>query len=303
MRGLGERLGGLVAERFREEGVDLRLGVGVESFEGEGRVEGVRLANGQTLPCDVVLVGIGVRPSTGWLADSGLDVSNGVLCDRERRDRRRPRAGSRSRARRSSRESGSRSAPRRRRLAGGGTPDRRRDRATSRRRPEARSPRCPRAPFAARVRGTARHPRCRRRGPTGARASRSRGTPMRARARRSAPAILGVRIHPTIHRELHDPRPGPPTPARSGSQRAQTHQRRAARTNKSRALNRPRTQYSAKGTTTVSSDGRREREPTVNPRAPGGVRLYVPHERAGHLATRSPVWTTAPPAGAHRSAR
>ncbi len=81
IRGLGEALGRHVADRFRAEGVDLRLGAGVEGFDGEGRVEAVRLTDGKRLPADVVVVGIGVRPATDWLAGSGLDVRDGVACD------------------------------------------------------------------------------------------------------------------------------------------------------------------------------------------------------------------------------
>ena len=81
VRGLGETLGRYVADRVRAEGVELHLGVGVEGFEGQGRVSGVRLGNGKTLPCEVVVVGIGVRPATDWLEGSGLDLSDGVACD------------------------------------------------------------------------------------------------------------------------------------------------------------------------------------------------------------------------------
>jgi NADPH-dependent 2,4-dienoyl-CoA reductase/sulfur reductase-like enzyme len=41
----------------------------------------VELAGGEVLPADVVVVGIGVVPSTDWLAGSGLMVDNGVVCD------------------------------------------------------------------------------------------------------------------------------------------------------------------------------------------------------------------------------
>jgi len=41
----------------------------------------VDLAGGEALPADVVVVGIGVVPTTGWLADSGLTLENGVVCD------------------------------------------------------------------------------------------------------------------------------------------------------------------------------------------------------------------------------
>jgi NADPH-dependent 2,4-dienoyl-CoA reductase/sulfur reductase-like enzyme len=41
----------------------------------------VELEGGETFPADVVVVGIGVIPATDWLADSGLTVDNGVVCD------------------------------------------------------------------------------------------------------------------------------------------------------------------------------------------------------------------------------
>jgi NADPH-dependent 2,4-dienoyl-CoA reductase/sulfur reductase-like enzyme len=44
-------------------------------------VTAVQLADGTRLEADVVLVGIGVVPACGWLSGSGLDISNGVLCD------------------------------------------------------------------------------------------------------------------------------------------------------------------------------------------------------------------------------
>lgn len=82
---LGRVLGGAVAETVaavhRDEGVDLRLGVGVEAIEGGDRVERVRLADGTTIECDVVVVGIGVTPNTGWLEASGLPLADGVLAD------------------------------------------------------------------------------------------------------------------------------------------------------------------------------------------------------------------------------
>jgi 3-phenylpropionate/trans-cinnamate dioxygenase ferredoxin reductase subunit len=80
-RGLGAVLGVWVGEVHRGQGVDLRCGVGVDGFEGEGRVRAVRLADGTVVEADAVLVGIGVMPACDWLAGSGLDVENGVLCD------------------------------------------------------------------------------------------------------------------------------------------------------------------------------------------------------------------------------
>ncbi|MET7682476.1 FAD-dependent oxidoreductase [Streptomyces sp. NPDC005423] len=71
-----------LAELHLERGVRLRLGNGVAGFTGEhGRVTGVRLTGGETLPADVVVVAIGAVPATEWLADSGLALDNGVVCD------------------------------------------------------------------------------------------------------------------------------------------------------------------------------------------------------------------------------
>lgn len=80
-RALGPAMGGIMAELHRANGVDLRLGVGVVRIEGHDHVEQVRLTDGSLLDADLVVVGIGVAPNTGWLEDSGLTIDNGVLCD------------------------------------------------------------------------------------------------------------------------------------------------------------------------------------------------------------------------------
>jgi NADPH-dependent 2,4-dienoyl-CoA reductase/sulfur reductase-like enzyme len=81
VRGLGPALGGVLAGLHRDHGVDLRLGVGVAGFEGTQRVERVRLEDGSSVEADVVVVGVGVVPATDWLAESGLTIDNGVVCD------------------------------------------------------------------------------------------------------------------------------------------------------------------------------------------------------------------------------
>lgn len=81
VRVLGEEIGAAVADVHRAEGVDVRLGVGVDAIEGNDRVESVLLSDGTRLDADVVVVGIGVVPNTGWLDDSGLAVDDGVVAD------------------------------------------------------------------------------------------------------------------------------------------------------------------------------------------------------------------------------
>jgi 3-phenylpropionate/trans-cinnamate dioxygenase ferredoxin reductase subunit len=80
-RVLNPRIGAVCAAAHRDEGVDVRLGVGVEAIEGSDRVERIRLSDGAVVPADLVVVGIGAVPETGWLASSGLALDDGVLCD------------------------------------------------------------------------------------------------------------------------------------------------------------------------------------------------------------------------------
>lgn len=78
---LGEQVGALVARLHRNEGVDVRTGVGVAEARGGDRVETVVLTDGDEVPADLVVVGIGSRPATEWLSGSGIAVDNGVVCD------------------------------------------------------------------------------------------------------------------------------------------------------------------------------------------------------------------------------
>ena len=82
VRGLGVAMGAAVAGVHGRNGVDLRCGVHIVGIEGtDGRVTGVRLADGSVVGSDVVVVGIGVAPNTGWLEGSGLQLRDGVVCD------------------------------------------------------------------------------------------------------------------------------------------------------------------------------------------------------------------------------
>ncbi|GAA1094322.1 MULTISPECIES: NAD(P)/FAD-dependent oxidoreductase [Tsukamurella] len=66
----------------REEGVDIRVGVGVAGLEGDdGRVTGVRLSDGELVRAELVIVGVGVVPNVELAAAAGLPVDNGVVID------------------------------------------------------------------------------------------------------------------------------------------------------------------------------------------------------------------------------
>jgi len=80
-RGLGRRFAEPAAALHRNNGVTLTLSTGVEAIVGTDRVEAVRLTDSTEIAADVVLVGIGAVPVTGWLESSGLDLDDGVVCD------------------------------------------------------------------------------------------------------------------------------------------------------------------------------------------------------------------------------
>ncbi|MPY96388.1 MAG: FAD-dependent oxidoreductase, partial [Actinophytocola sp.] len=78
---VGTELAPAIAALHTRNGTDLRCGVTVTGIDGEDRVRAVRLGDGSTLPADVVIVGVGAAPATGWLDGSGLKLDNGVVCD------------------------------------------------------------------------------------------------------------------------------------------------------------------------------------------------------------------------------
>lgn len=77
----GEPLSRFFEAEHRAQGVDVRLGVTVDHLEGNGRVTGVRLADGELLPADLVVVGIGIEPAVEPLLAAGAAGGNGVLVD------------------------------------------------------------------------------------------------------------------------------------------------------------------------------------------------------------------------------
>lgn len=84
-RSVGPEAGEVCAELHRANGADLRCGTGVRRVVVEaGRATGVELDDGTVVPADLVVAGIGVEPSTGWLRSSGVRLherDGGLLCD------------------------------------------------------------------------------------------------------------------------------------------------------------------------------------------------------------------------------
>ncbi|AKH69360.1 Pyridine nucleotide-disulfide oxidoreductase/Reductase C-terminal [Spongiibacter sp. IMCC21906] len=69
----------------REEGVDLRTEVGIEAITGDNKVRGVKLADGNSIDCDLVVIGVGVIPETELAEKAGLKIDNGIVVDEHAR--------------------------------------------------------------------------------------------------------------------------------------------------------------------------------------------------------------------------
>jgi len=78
----GEPLSRFYEAEHRAYGVDVRLGAKVECIEEQGgRATGVRLADGEILPAEMVIVGIGIIPAIEPLRAAGAEGGNGVSVD------------------------------------------------------------------------------------------------------------------------------------------------------------------------------------------------------------------------------
>jgi 3-phenylpropionate/trans-cinnamate dioxygenase ferredoxin reductase subunit len=79
---LGSRMSSVFSGLHRDNGVDLRCGVGISELTGtSGHVTGVRLSDGTLVEADLVLVGVGISPETGLAETAGLEVGNGITVD------------------------------------------------------------------------------------------------------------------------------------------------------------------------------------------------------------------------------
>ena len=73
---LDEYTAGVYEERFRENGVDIRLGVSAKKVEMDenNNPTGVLLSNGEVIPCDLIIVATGVRANIKFLEGSGIET-------------------------------------------------------------------------------------------------------------------------------------------------------------------------------------------------------------------------------------
>ena len=77
-RVLGAELAAAIKRFHEKAGIRFIIGQGVTGYTGDYQVTGVVLSNGTMLPAQIVVEAIGSVPNTEWLADAGLDITDGV---------------------------------------------------------------------------------------------------------------------------------------------------------------------------------------------------------------------------------
>jgi 3-phenylpropionate/trans-cinnamate dioxygenase ferredoxin reductase component len=80
-RVLGEQIGELIGAIHRSHGVRMLAGAKVAAFDGAGRVNAVVTADGDRVPCDFAVVGVGIDPDVSAVAGSSVVQENGILVD------------------------------------------------------------------------------------------------------------------------------------------------------------------------------------------------------------------------------
>ena len=85
-RQLDEAAGFLLTEALKARGVQTVLGAQSEAILGEGgRVSGLKLKDCRVLPCDLLVMAVGIRPNAGLARSAGLNVNRGVVVDDQMR--------------------------------------------------------------------------------------------------------------------------------------------------------------------------------------------------------------------------
>jgi NADPH-dependent 2,4-dienoyl-CoA reductase/sulfur reductase-like enzyme len=81
IRPLGEELAAELQRRHESKGVDFRLQRGIKDLTGTDSLSGVILDDGDFLEATVLVEAISSHCNVEWLANTNIDISNGVLAD------------------------------------------------------------------------------------------------------------------------------------------------------------------------------------------------------------------------------
>ena len=80
-RQLDEAAGWLLKSALEGRGQTILTGANTEAIYGDGKVEGVRLKDGREIPASLVVMAVGIRPSTALAREAGIAVNRGIQVD------------------------------------------------------------------------------------------------------------------------------------------------------------------------------------------------------------------------------
>ncbi|WP_417210266.1 nitrite reductase large subunit NirB [Antarctobacter sp.] len=80
-RQLDEAAGYLLRKDLEKRGITIKTQASTKAIIGKDRVEAVLLEGGETLPADLVVMAVGIRPETRLANDAGLSVARGIEVD------------------------------------------------------------------------------------------------------------------------------------------------------------------------------------------------------------------------------
>jgi nitrite reductase (NADH) large subunit len=80
-RQLDPAAGYLLQKAVEARGIEVLTKANTKAIIGDGKVEGVELADGTIIPATLVVMAVGIRPNTALAKDAGLEVGRGIVTD------------------------------------------------------------------------------------------------------------------------------------------------------------------------------------------------------------------------------
>ncbi|NLE29006.1 MAG: NAD(P)/FAD-dependent oxidoreductase [Phycisphaerae bacterium] len=76
----------MIQSEMEHEGITFCLSESIDELGGKrGKLSEVRLRSGESIPADIFVIAVGVRPNVDWIREAGVAVDRGVLIDHHAR--------------------------------------------------------------------------------------------------------------------------------------------------------------------------------------------------------------------------
>jgi len=77
--------GHLLEEEFGRRGIQVRTATSTSQILGDTHVTGVSFSDGEVIDCDLVVMAVGIRPSTSLAKEAGLECAHGIVVNDDMR--------------------------------------------------------------------------------------------------------------------------------------------------------------------------------------------------------------------------